>query len=193
VPASQSSPVIVVDGVVPGTRSAADAAVLARAARSTRYFSLLVVGPPELVTDLAADPAGAQAADPARALVTVPPLTLPQVRAYLASWLAATRLPEAPPMIVTVDAALIIGHRAAGNLGRINALAREMIAGGAPVITSWDAWTAVDNSHQSTTAEPSVRPTVWPSPDVLRLINHCRVEAGLAERSAPECVYTGTR
>src|SRR5262249_14772796 len=45
-------PVVVIDGVLLGSRAAADVAVLARAARSTRYFSLLVVGPAELSIEL---------------------------------------------------------------------------------------------------------------------------------------------
>jgi len=58
-----------------------------------------------------------------------------------------------------------------------------MIARGGPVITSWDAWTAADDGHRtSAISEPPVRPAGWPTPDVLRLINHCRVAAGLAER-----------
>lgn len=180
VPPGHRAPLVVVDGVVPGTRAAADVAVLARAARSTRYFSLLVVGPPQLAGDLAGD----LAANPGSSVVTVPPLTLPQVRPYLASWLAASRPPEAPPLIVTVDAALIIGHRAAGNLGRINALAREMIAAGGSLLTSWNAWTAPDGTgHQAgQLAAPPVRPPVWPTPEIVRLINECRVAAGLAER-----------
>jgi len=180
VPQAQGAPLVVVDGVVPGTRAAADVAMLARAARSTRYFSLLVVGPSALAADLAGDPA----ADPESSLVSVPALTLPQVRPYLASWLAATRPPEAPPLIVTVDAALIIGHRAGGNLRQINALAREMISGGGSLLTSWNAWTAPDSTgHQAgDLAVPPVRPPIWPTPEIVQLINRCRVAAGLAER-----------
>jgi serine/threonine-protein kinase len=170
---THSAPLVVVDGVTAGTPVAADVAVLARAARSTRYFSLLIVGSPELAGDFATDPGGA--------VVRLPPLTLPQVRPYLASWLAATRPVEAPPLIVTVDAALIIGHRTGGNLGRINALAREMIAGGGSLLTSWDAWTASEGSG-SLAALP-VRPPIWPTPEIVRLINQCRVAAGLAERA----------
>jgi hypothetical protein len=179
-PPTQRAPLIVVDGVIPGSWAAAEVAVLARAARSTRYFSLLVVGPEELATDLI----GPDAADAADAVVTVPPLTLPQVRPYLASWLAATRPPEAPPLIVTVDAALLVGHRAGGNLRRINALAREMIASGGVALTSWDAWTASDGTgHRTGDLEvPRVRPPGWPTPEIVQLINRCRVAAGLAER-----------
>jgi hypothetical protein len=85
---------------------------------------------------------------------------------------------------VTVDAALVVGHRTAGNLSRINALARRMIASGGQVLTSWDAWAAPDDTgrHAAGQAEPPVRPAVWPTPEVLRLINRCRMAAGLADR-----------
>jgi serine/threonine protein kinase len=173
-PPTEAVPLVIIDGVVAGTRAAAEVATLARAARSTRYFSLLVVGPAELATDLVA----------ASAVIAMPPLTPLQARAYLESWLRATRSPDAPPLVVTVDAALILGHRAAGNLERINALARELLATGGPVLTSWDAWTA--QGEAADLAVPLTRPPVWPTPEVLQLINQCRAAAGLAERGAPD-------
>ena len=116
----------------------------------------------------------------------MPALTPLQIRHYLDSWLRATRPAGAPPLIITVDAALIAGHRASGSLDQLNALARQMIIAGGPIITSWDAWTAVDDGHRTTRpAEPPVRPAGWPTPEALRLINHCRVAAGLAQRSPP--------
>ena len=178
-PPAAGTPLIVIDGVVPGTRATAEVAVLSRAARATRYFSLLVVGPAELSTELGGS-------IPATAVVTVPALTPQQIRHYLDSWLRATRPAGAPPLIITVDAALIAGHRASGSLDQLNALARQMIIAGGPIITSWDAWTAVDDGHRTTRpAEPPARPAGWPTPEVLRLINHCRVAAGLAQRSPP--------
>jgi len=168
---TEAVPLVVIDGVVPGTRAAAEVATLARAARSTRYFSLLVVGPAELAADLGGHPASA--------VIAMPPLTPRQVVTYIESWLRATRSPDAPPLVVTVDAGLIVGHRTDGNLERINALAREMLASGGPVLTSWDAWVAPGD------AAALVRPPVWPTPEVLQLINQCRAAAGLAERGAP--------
>jgi hypothetical protein len=186
-PPTPSAPLVAVDGVVPGTRGAADVATLARAARSTRYFSLLVVGPPELALELRAELAkltpAVDPADAASAVVRIPPLGLAQVRQYLASWLVATRAPEATPLVITVDAALIIGHRAAGNLARINALSRAMIAGGGSVLTSWDAWAAVEGPAGAE-LEPPDRPAVWPTPELMQLINQCRTAAGLGERGA---------
>ncbi|HEU4733035.1 MAG TPA: hypothetical protein VFT22_34310, partial [Kofleriaceae bacterium] len=158
-------------------------------ARSTRYFSLLVVGPPELAAAIVERTERVHPHAPAEpsALVRIPPLSLPQVRAYLASWLAATRAPEAPPLVITVDAALLVGHRAAGNLARINALARAMIAAGGPVLTSWDACAAPDGTGHPAgdLLVPSVRPPGWPTPPLAQLINRCRAAAGLPERDAP--------
>lgn len=172
---TEDVPLIVIDGVVAGTRAAAEVATLARAARSTRYFSLLVVGPAELAGDLVGS-------HPASAVIAMPPLTPRQVIEYIQSWLHETRSPEVPPLVVTVDAGLIVGHRMDGNLERINGLAREMIASGGPVLTSWDAWaTLVDAAG---VVVPAVRPPVWPTPEVLQLINQCRAAAGLAGRGA---------
>jgi hypothetical protein len=169
---------IVVDGAVPGSRATAEVAALARAARSTRYFSLLIVGPAELAPDLI----GPRSAS---SVITVPPLTTGQVAPYLTAWLTATRSPIAPPLIITIDAALLIAHRTEGNLGRINALAREMIAGGAgAILTSWDAWSAPDgigHGGGDRTAPPA-RPEPWPPPEILAVINQCRAAAGLAVR-----------
>ena len=39
--------------------------------------------------------------------------------------------------------------------------------------------------HDTAVAELPLRPPAWPTPEVLQLINHCRVAAGLAERSPP--------
>jgi hypothetical protein len=99
--------------------------------------------------------------------------------------LRATRPPCSLPLVITIDAALIAGHRANGNLDQLNALARQMIERGGPVLTSWDAWNASDDRHTNGVAEPPVRPTAWPTPEVLQLINHCRLAAGLAERCPP--------
>ena len=170
--AADRVPLVVVDGVVTGTRAAVEAAVLARAARSTRYFNMLVVGPNELGAEFAgSDPEG---------VIPVPALSAHQVAPYVDSWLRATRSPEAPPLILTVDAALLIGHRAEGNLGRINALVRQMITSGGSVLTSWDAYAATD--RDSGLGGPRVRPAVWPTPEIVRVINECRAAAGLAER-----------
>ena len=122
----------------------------------------------------------------AGAVVTMPALTAPQVRDYLTSWLVATRRPEAPPLIVTVDAALLVAYRTEGQLARINALARELVTVSGRVITSWDAWTAPDGigEHASDRASAPVRPPEWPTPDILRLINHCRSAAGVLIRES---------
>jgi type II secretory pathway predicted ATPase ExeA len=174
-PPSDSVPLIVIDGVVDGTAVAADVALLTRAARSTRYFSLLAVGSTELAAELSA-------ANPASSMVSVLPLTLRQVGAYIDAWLGATRAPDAPPLVVTVDAALLVGRRTDGNLRRINALARRLIAGGSPILTSWDAWVAPDDGGDG--GPRPVRPAVWPTPAALQLINQCRAAAGLAERGS---------
>ncbi|HEU4730881.1 MAG TPA: protein kinase [Kofleriaceae bacterium] len=169
-------PLIVLDGISAGSRAAIDAGVLARAARSTRYFNVLVVSAPDLAI-----------AEAERA-VGVPPLEPHHIGAYVEGWLRATRRPDAPPVVVTVDAALLVGLRTEGNLDRVNALVRQMLASGGSVFTSWDAWAAPDDAgrYVNGRAVPPVRPAMWPTPEVLRRINECRATAGLAERAAPE-------
>jgi serine/threonine protein kinase len=174
-PASTTVPLVVVDGVAPATRTAAEVALLVRAARSTRYFNLLAIGPTELSSELGGSIL-------ATAVVDVPALTPLQVYAYLKGWLRATRALDAPPLIVTVDAALLAGHRARGNLAQLNAIARQMISAGGSVMTSWDAWTAADRDDPELSQLP-IRPALWPTPEVLALINHCRSVAGLADRA----------
>jgi len=169
-------PLVVIDGVVAGSRAAADVSVLARAARGTRYFSVLVVGPGELSTEHGGS-------IPASAVVAVPALTPLQNSQYLDAWLRATRQPCAPPLVLTMDAALIAGHRANGNLDQLNALVRQMILRGGPVITSWEAWTTTDRDPDGVAEPPPQRPAEWPTPEVLQLINHCRLAAGLGGRS----------
>ncbi|HEY0190915.1 MAG TPA: serine/threonine-protein kinase [Kofleriaceae bacterium] len=174
---------VVVDGVTPGSRAAADLAVLARAARTTRYFSMLVLGPGELAADLA----DAGRPGPTTPVATMPALTGPQVRDYLASWLAATRRPEAPPLIISVDAALLVAHRSEGQLARINALARELVAMDARVLTSWEAWSAPDGSGEPApdgSGAPGARPDGWPTPEILEIINRCRAAAGVRIRAS---------
>jgi hypothetical protein len=167
---------IIVDGVFSGTRAAADLAVLARAAHSTRYFSVLAVG----TSDLADELASVDLPSP----VAVPRLHPMQVHRYLDGWLRATRHPDAPPLIITIDAALIIGHRSEGSLHRVNTLARRMITGGGPVLTSWDAWSIPnDIGHPAGRTGNPIRPAGWPTPDVLRLINQNRAVAGIAPRA----------
>jgi hypothetical protein len=143
---------------------------------------VLVVGAAQLANDLV----GPDWETAANAVITVPPLSAAQVGRYIDAGLYTSRRPEAPPLIVTVDAALIIGHRADGNLGRINALMRRMIANGGPVLTSWEAWTAPDDTDPRGALTARVRPAVWPTPEILRLINHYRVAAGLADRGTPD-------
>jgi hypothetical protein len=173
--------VVVVDGVVPGSRAAMETVVLARAARSTRCFSLLTVGSAALAPDLAGS-------GPEINVITVPALIPAQVLAYLASWLDATLLPDAPPLIVTIDAALLVAHRSEGNLARINALVGTMLATPGAVLTSWHAWAATEPAGDQA-ADPlvlPVRPASWPPPEILRLINLYRAAAGLPDRGPAE-------
>ena len=161
--AAPAAPLIVTDGI----RAPAELALLARAARPTRSFTLLIVGarPDAHATE-----------------IRVPPLAPGDVARYLTAWLQACQAPGAPPRIVSPDAGLLVGLRADGNLARIHALARQMLATGGAVLTSWDAW-AVPDDRGAITMD---RPTVWPTPSVLALINTARADSGTPPR--PELI-----
>jgi hypothetical protein len=160
--AAPAAPLIVVDGI----RAPAELALLARAARTTRSFTLLIIG----------------ARPDAHAIeIRVPPLAPGDVARYLTAWLLACQAPGAPPRIVSPDAGLVVGVRAEGNLARIHALARQMLATGGAVLTSWDAWAADDQSA-------GLRPRGWPTPSALALINTARADSGTPPRPELEDV-----
>lgn len=171
-------PLIVVEGVRAHTRASDELARLVMAARSTRYFSVLVTGDAELAADLL----GGHGAPDHR--IELPALDVHQVRRYLEAWIAATRAAEAAPLHLTVDAWLLLALSADGNPAQLNALARRMLlAKGAGVLTSWDAWLSTSAPLRDADAPPPPRPAEWPTAKVLQLLNRGRRAAGLSERS----------
>jgi hypothetical protein len=176
--AAGQGPLAVIDGVRPGSRAAAELAQLARAARHTRCFSLLVTGDAALAGPLLEDEAD-------EATVELSPLPMSQVHRYLTAWLSSCRHPEAPPLVISVDAALLLGVSASGNLTQLNELARSaVLAHPAGVLTSWDAWRCTGEGPLEAEAARPV-PGQWPTAEVLTLLNHVRRVARLGERGAP--------
>jgi Protein kinase domain len=175
-PLAEQVPLVVLDGVRAGSRAAAELAQLARAARSTHYFSLLVIGDAALAGEVF---------DPTGAVFELSPLPLARVPAYLASWLRATLRQDARALMVTMDAAMLLGVRSSGNLRKLNALARRMLLSKPRAIfTSWEAAIATDDVSGEAALIPQ-RPTAWPTPEILQLLNQARRSAGVAERSPP--------
>jgi Protein kinase domain len=171
-------PLIVVEGVLAHTRASDELARMVLAARSTRYFSLLVTGDAELAAELLGVAGGADHR------IELPALDVHQVRRYLEAWIAATRAAEAAPLHLTVDARLLLALSSDGNPARLNALARRMLlAKGAGVLTSWEAWLSTSAPLRDADAPPPPRPAEWPTAKVLQLLNRGRRAAGLPERA----------
>ncbi len=167
-------PLLVIDGARADGPEASQLGLLARAARSTRCFCLLVVGELAAEDGLGRD-----------AIVELPPLPSGAVTPYLEAWMGAARLPDAAPLLISPDAALLLGERSAGNLGALNELARRAIlaskrSSGGGVLTSWSV-------HLAAAPGPLARdgasaPATWPTPAVLELINQLRRAARRDER-----------
>lgn len=167
-------PLLIVDGARADSPEILQLGLLARAARSTRCFCLLVVGELSSEDGLGRD-----------AIVELPPLPPSAVTPYLEAWLHAARLPDAAPLLISPDAALLLGERSAGNLGALNELTRRAIlasklSSGGGVLTSWSV-------HLAAAPGPVARdgasaPAAWPPPAMLALINQLRRAARRDER-----------
>jgi hypothetical protein len=148
---------------------------LSVASRATEYFSLVVIG--------GAD-AGSLLNEPDR--VVVPPLTSQQLLDYLRGRIALAREPGAAPLLLTLDAALLVHVRSGGNLAKVNRIATRMLAAAATqrsrVLTSFHAWGAADATDGMPAA--SSRGRQWPTPEVFVILNAQRAAMGLELRAA---------
>jgi hypothetical protein len=144
----------------------------------------VVTGPPGLGPKLWVEAAQDR---PARGVeLPVPALDADQVAHYLRCWLRAGRVPDAPPIHLSVDALLLVAHRSGGRPGLIDVIGWNMLAlaaaTGRPTVTSWHAWAA-----SATTPWPEARPPAqlvptppgWPTPDAREVLDGCRRSAGL--------------
>ena len=170
---------VVLDGLTPGPATSEGLMLLARAARSTTYFSLLLIGSPELTDELAAASGGAAA-------VSLPALTQRQTRDYVGAWLRASLPPEAQPLLTTPDAAMLVWHRARGDLRLVNRIAANMIRmaarEGTRVLSSWEAWAAPESEEGARNGDQGRRPLGWPGTDIVEILNRCRERAGIPAR-----------
>jgi len=120
-----------------------------------------------------------------------PPRTPPdgvpaETARFLSAWWREARSPEAPPLLCTPDAVLLIDRRAGGQRARLERLADNAMelatASGRGIVTSWEAWTApVEErlTQAGAVAELSRRREPWPPEPVRGEINACRERAGL--------------
>lgn len=128
------------------------------------------------------------AAAPADAKIAPPPANggAAELDAYLRSWIDATLSPRALPIVVSPDAVLLLALRAGGALERVHCLAENMLVlaatEGTRTLSTWHAWAASDLERwvDGPTAAPlPQRPSPWPPPEVVDVIDACRRGAGL--------------
>jgi hypothetical protein len=179
-----SPPLLVLQGVtVPPQPSTAGLASIVAAALWTRSFKILLSGAPGVVDGLSR--AGLDFRGERVPEIPVAPLDRDQIPRHLRSWLEATLAPSAPPIIVTPDALLLLALRSEGALERVNCIAENMLLLAAAqrrrTLCSWHAWTASDRERWSATrgAVLPARPSQWPPPEVVDVIDACRRAAGM--------------
>ncbi|HUK66675.1 MAG TPA: protein kinase, partial [Anaeromyxobacteraceae bacterium] len=117
----RGTPLLVLDGLTLSLPPGSDLPALLAAARGTRAFQVLLVGPPGMTEVLT--PAGSEK------MPEIPLVPLPReaIGAYLEAWLRVTRAPTAPSIVITPDAALLAGLRTDGLVSRLDCLAENML------------------------------------------------------------------
>ncbi len=178
-------------GVLPLVVLATDAAAsgltpalarLVSAALWTRSFQVLAVGGSGLLTALRG--LGLELGEEQARQVALPPLERAQVAAYLRHWIRVARAPIAPPIIVSPDACHLLAWRSQGSLRRLDRLASDMLLRaareGRRTLCTLDAWIASDEPGNDQRARESLLrvPGAWPTPEALKVLDACRLEAG---------------
>lgn len=170
----QGPGLLVLDAAVPIRGHAHAIQSLSQAARATGYFSVVVIGGTE---------AGSALAEPER--ITLPPLSSHELLDYLRGRITLSREPGTAPLLVTLDAALLVYVRSGGNLGKVNRVATRMLALAAAqktrVVTSACAWAAADSTDGLPASSADGAP--WPTPEVLEILNTERAALGLESRA----------
>jgi hypothetical protein len=180
----REAPLVVLDGLSPGPASAASLARVVGAALWSRSFKLLLAGGPGLVEALARAGLDLQG-------IHVPELTVPlldreQLSAHVRRWIEAALAPDAPPILVSPDALLLLALRSQGALELVNRISENMLLLAAAerrrTLTSWHAWAASDRERWSL-ARPGatlpLRPDPWPPAEVIDVIDACRRGTGM--------------
>jgi serine/threonine protein kinase len=185
-PGQRGPALLVLDNLSHSPARLAELSTLMQAAVKTRAFRILVIATPELDENWSRT--GIRDQDVGLRRIVMPALTAQQTLAYMASWLDAALSSSPRRFIVTPDATLLIAHRSGGNLARINSIAGAMLetacSEGRSVLSSWDAWVTSADSLAPLRLPVLPRPTNWPSPDVLEILNAQRRAAGIAARRA---------
>ncbi len=174
-------PLVVLHGVTAPHPSTVGLASIVGAALLSRSFKILLGGAPGLV-----EAVGRAAFRGERVPeIAVPPLDGQQISRYVRTWLDAALAPDAPPIIVTPDALLLLALRSEGALERVNCIGANMLLLAAAerrrTLSSWHAWIASDRERWSETPALLLprRPKSWPPPEVVDVIDACRRAAGM--------------
>lgn len=175
--ATQAAPLLIFDDCESDSHVLDELASIALAAQLTKSFRLLLLVDP-----------GFETRWPRHGTLLWNTLTLPalgavDVAAYVEAWIDYSRAPGVPPILLTPDALLLLAHRSLGIIGKVNHIVVNMLKAAATrerrVLDSWDTWVG---SLESSDGPSSQRPREWPTPEVLKLLNHCRQQVGIELR-----------
>ncbi|MBK8014790.1 MAG: protein kinase [Deltaproteobacteria bacterium] len=186
------SALLAIDGLTGADDVIEDIGLLARGAAATRGYSMLLVGLPNTIDRIAKS--FPSSSGPTHT-VSIPALDGMQTLSYLTAWLKACQGPETPPVIVTPDAALLVGYWSGGVFGDINRIATNMLQIAASlekrIVTSWEAWSGASLLSDDTELDDHLRrpPTGWPVPDAERIIAECRERSGMHPRLRVQADY----
>jgi len=170
-------PLLIVDDANSDACDAAELASLATAARFSSSFRLLVIGDQKTATQLVRSTTPNQPVE--IATLQLRPLSVAEAGAYVQNCVTKSFDTNAQEFLFTPDALLLLAHRSSGLFSPLTQMAQRMLvaanARGRRVLDSWDAWIASTDA-QGTDAES--RPSEWPTPEVLAVLNECRRHAG---------------
>jgi hypothetical protein len=157
---------------------------LMRSVATTDCFNLMIFGLPAIIRTLYSPK------DSCHKLVEVPPLSHDETTAYVESWFAAARHPDAPPLIMTHDAAQLVRYWSGGTPATINTIAHNMLvlaaAAGKYVLTSWEAWAAAKHmeklkSINEISPDLANRPEDWPTEEAQRILTSQSIDETIDE------------
>lgn len=157
-----------------------DLTSLAMAAKQCGAFRLVLLGDAVARDFLASTHFGPQGIP--CDTIHLPALGTLEVQSYVKAWLQTSHDPLIRSVLFTPDALLLMAHRSRGNLAELNRLSQSMLGvavrQGRRVLDSWDAYSAM----QEKAVRAAGRPAVWPTPDVLSILNRYRQAAGVMPR-----------
>ncbi|HMA97019.1 MAG TPA: serine/threonine-protein kinase, partial [Polyangiaceae bacterium] len=175
--ATQAAPLLVVDDCELTPQSLEELASIALAARLTKSFRLLLLVSPGF------DVHWSRGDNLLSKKLTLPALGAADVAAYVDAWMSYSRIPGVPPILLTPDALLLLTHCSLGVVDNVNHILVNMLRSAATrerrVLDSWDTWVG---SLESPDGSSNKRPSQWPTPEVLTLLNRCRQQVGIELR-----------